>query len=399
MLTKFSLKVSLLSLLFFGISTFVYAQEASVNVYFFNSQGCPHCHNEAQFLEKLEDKYPGLRVESFEVSRNYENRVLFIKTAEKLGQSANGVPFTVIGKQSFVGFSDSITGPILEAKINDCLAGGCEDFVGDIINPTDDSKSQDENIKVEDKKDIFSIPILGEISAKNISLPLLTLVLGFVDGFNPCAMWVLLFLISMLIGVENKKRRWILGMVFILTSAVVYFVFMSLWLNLLLFLGFIIWVRVIIGLVSLFGGLFSIKKGMEKFNGCSVTGADRKQKIFEKMKEVIHRKSLLLSLVGIITLAFSVNLIELICSAGLPAIYTQILAINNLSFLQYYSYILLYVMIFMLDDMVVFILAMKTLEVTGLTTKYSKATRLIGGAIMVIIGILLLFRPDWIMFG
>ena len=155
----------------------------------------------------------------------------------------------------------------------------------------------------------------------------------------------------------------------------------------------------IIGLVALSGGVFSIRKGFQESNGCSIAGADKKQKIFERMKTVIHRENLLLALVGIVTLAFSVNLIELVCSAGLPAIYTQILAINNLAVWQYYAYILFYVAVFMLDDLIIFILAMKTLEVTGMTTKYSRVTRVIGGSVMIVVGILLLFKPEWIMFG
>jgi hypothetical protein len=106
-----------------------------------------------------------------------------------------------------------------------------------------------------------------------------------------------------------------------------------------------------------------------------------------------------LALGGIIVLAFLVNLVELVCSAGLPAIYTQILALNNLANWQYYFYIFLYVFFFMVDDLLIFIVAMVTLKMTGLSTRYARYSHLIGGILMIIIGILLIFKPEWLMFG
>jgi len=116
------------------------------------------------------------------------------------------------------------------------------------------------------------------------------------------------------------------------------------------------------------------------------------------MKAVIQQSSLLLGVGGIIVLAFAVNLVELICSAGLPAVYTQILALNEMSSLQYYLYILVYIFFFMLDDLFIFFVAMITLEMTGITTKYSRASRLVGGLIMLAIGLMLIFKPGWLMF-
>ena len=107
--------------------------------------------------------------------------------------------------------------------------------------------------------------------------------MGVLDGFNPCAMWVLLFLISLLLGMENKKRMWILGSAFIVASASVYFLFMSAWLNLILFLGFVSWVKILIGFFALLGGIYSIKEFVfNKDSGCKVTGDETRQKIFEK---------------------------------------------------------------------------------------------------------------------
>ena len=105
------------------------------------------------------------------------------------------------------------------------------------------------------------------------------------------------------------------------------------------------------------------------------------------------------ALAGIIALAVAVNLVELLCSAGLPVVFTQILALNNLPTWQYYAYLILYIFIFILDDLIVFILAMLTLKMTGLGNKYARYSHLIGGAVMVIVGLLLIFKPEWLMFG
>jgi len=213
-------------------------------------------------------------------------------------------------------------------------------------------------------------------------------------------MWVLLFLISLLLGTKDKKRMWLLGTTFIVASAAVYFLFMVAWLNLIMFLGFIIWVRIIIGLIALLGGSYSLKEFfVNKKNACKVICVEKKRKTFDKMKTAIHQNSLWLALSGIILLAFAVNLVELICSAGLPAVYTQILALNDMATWKYYFYILIYIFFFMLDDLVVFFIAMTTLQITGVTTKYTRISRLVGGLIMLAIGLMLIFKPEWLMFG
>ena len=175
---------------------------------------------------------------------------------------------------------------------------------------------------------------------------------------------------------------------------------MSAWLNLVLFLGLIIWIRLAIALLALFGGSYCIREFfVNKTDGCKVTGYEKRQKIFEKLKSIVKQNNLWIAIGGIILLAFLVNLVELICSAGLPVVFTQVLAMNNLSTWGYYSHILLYIFFFMVDDLFVFFVAMITLKMTGITTKYAKYSHLIGGILMVTIGILLIFKPEWLMFG
>lgn len=373
--------------------------DKTVNLYFFWGEGCPHCANEKPYLENLKEKYPQLQVHEYEVWGSAENRKLMVEFGKKLNAQVSGVPFTVVGEHYVIGWMDEKnTGAQIEEAINCVINESCRDIGLEINGET--AKKDGKAIQIKKIPETLTLPLVGEIKTKNISLPVLTVIIAALDGFNPCAMWTLLFLISLLLGMQNRRRMWILGSAFIIASAVVYFLFLSAWLNLLLFIGFILIVRIIIALVALGGGGYYLKEYF--FNphaGCVATGGEKRKKVFEKLKQLTHEKHFFIALAGIILLAFAVNLVELICSAGLPAVYTQILTLSELPMWQYYGYLLLYIFIFMLDDLLVFFTAMITLKITGLSDRYSRLSHLIGGIAMVIIGLLLLFKPEWLMFG
>lgn len=378
------------------------SQSEGIHIYFFWGKGCPHCEKEKPFLNTIAKKYPQVEIQSYEVWENKENRDLMVEFAKKLGADVRGVPFTVIGEKYVSGWMDEdYTGAQIEDSINCAINNGCRDIGAEVgIMEVKGGKidgADEESSGIPEK---LTLPFLGEIETKNFSLPAMTLIFGALDGFNPCAMWTLLFLISLLLGMKDRKRMFILGSAFIITSALVYFFFMAAWLNLILFIGMIIWVRLAIGMVALAGGGYNLKEYFtNKDSGCKVTGSEKRQRIFEKLKNITQRKNFYLAFGGIIVLAFAVNLVELICSAGLPAIYTQILTLSNLNPFQYYLYIMFYIFVFMLDDLFVFFAAMATLQMVGFTTKYAHRSRLISGILMLAIGLMLIFKPEWLMFG
>lgn len=395
---------SILFALFFGWN-FTSADSNKINVYFFYGDGCPHCAKEEVFLSGLKDKYPDVNIRSFEVWGSQENRQMLIGIGKELNINISGVPFTLVGDKYFIGWYDEkSTGAAIEEAIQYASSANCRDIGAEVlasICPT--SLQVEEKCDYEEKKSPIpqkiKVPVIGEIEIKNFSLPFLTIILGVLDGFNPCAMWTLLFLISLLLGMKDRKRMWILGSAFIVASASVYFLFMSAWLNLILFLGFVAWIRILIGAFALAGGGYSVKEFIfNKDAGCKVTGDEKRKRTFDKMKLAVQQNSLWLALGGIIVLAFAVNLVELICSAGLPAVYTQVLALNEMAGWHYYLYILLYIFFFMLDDLFIFFIAMITLEMTGITTKYARMSRLIGGLVMLVIGLMLILKPEWLMF-
>ncbi len=409
---NFCVKYILFFLLLFFVFVFHSAKAANeTTAYFFWGEGCPHCAQEENFLKTLKQEHPELSIKTFEIYNHQKNAAFLEEIAKKLGTTVSGVPFLIIGDEAIIGYADGFTSNKIENRVKECLESGCSDSVAPLLKEATAAKIDDGNEensegdkqagdKNSEENQAVKLPFLGETDIYKFSLPVLTVILGALDGFNPCAMWTLLFLISLLLGMKNRRRMWTLGVTFIVASAAVYFLFMSAWLNLMLFLGLIVWVRLGIGALALFGGGYSLKEFFtNKGGGCKVTGTEKRQKVFEKLKAVTYQKSLWLALGGIVILAFMVNLVELICSAGLPAIYTQILAINDLAAWQYYLYIFLYIFFFMLDDLFVFFMAMITLEMTGVTTKYARYSRLIGGILMLIIGILLILKPEWLMFG
>jgi hypothetical protein len=211
---------------------------------------------------------------------------------------------------------------------------------------------------------------------------------AFIDGFNPCAMWVLLFLISLLLEVEDKFKKWTLGIVFLLTSGVSYFFFLAAWLEINELIGLIPWTRGIIALFAWGAGIWSIKSYLDekdKDSGCKVAGNEDRQKMFAKLKKIVLEQSFILSIIGIIFLALSVNLFELLCSAALPATYTNVLASQDVTGLAKYAYLLFYVIVFMIDDIIIFAIAMITMQVTGISTKYNRLSKLIGGIVMMLL--------------
>lgn len=401
---KFLLLLFLI-VLFLGFNDNALAKDREVNAYLFYGESCPHCAKEEAFFDSIKDDYPTLSLKKFEVYYDRENISLMKEVSKKLNANSSGVPFLVIGNEYFVGYSEGVTSTMIENQIKFGINNDTPDIVGDIIKQRSNEEAIKETLIKDDSKEnhkerFLKLPFIGNVNVYKVSMPILAITMGILDGFNPCAMWVLIFLISMLIGMGNRKRMWTIGTTFIVASALVYFVFMTAWLNLILFLGFISIIRIIIGLVSIFGGGYNLKEFFtKKDNTCEVTNEGQKEKIIDKLKRITKEKNLIFALGGIIVLAFMVNLIELVCSAGLPALFAQVLSMNDISSAGYYGYILIYIFFFMLDDLIIFVIAMMTLKVTGMTNKYTKFSHLIGGVLMLIIGILLIFKPELLMFG
>ncbi|MBU1137143.1 hypothetical protein KKD72_02125 [Patescibacteria group bacterium] len=390
----------------------VFAQPTnSAKVYFFYGETCPHCKKEKAFLEELKPKYPGLEIVSYEVFDNRENAKLFQEFLAACGENvAIRVPATFIGNEVIIGYTDdATTGKRIENAINACLGNQCPDPLDKIdgcefcqCQEGKECLCQECDCPAGQNGEIIDYPLIGEINLSRLSLPVLTIAVAALDGFNPCAMWVLLFLIALLINVRSRKKMWLVGGVFIAASGIVYYLLLSAWLNLFLALGYVSLTRVVIGVLAIGVGVWQLKKFITYRPGvCEIApvGGKLNQSLTQRAKQVVQSTTLPATLLGVVVLALGVNLVEFFCSAGLPAIYTRILSLSQLNPLSYYLYLLLYTFVFMLDDLIIFIIAAVTLSKIGFTDKYSKWATLTGGLVILILGFLLIFRPDFLMFG
>lgn len=391
---------------FFLFNCNVSAKE-KVKLYFFHGDGCPHCAEEEKLLKDISKDYPNVKIIELEVWNNKNNALLMKKVGNLMDADITGVPLTVIGSTAIAGYNDSIG-----QKINRALLFYTEnnsnyiDLVSNIKNGTytKGSKKIKDEFSIEDKKSDSSstikVPIIGNVNMKNVSIPIAAATIGLIDGFNPCAMWILLFLISMLLGMKDRRRMWVLGIIFLTTSALMYMAIMLSWFNIVVSVMASVIFRRIIAVIAIVGAVINLKGFFTtKEDGCNVVDAKKRKKIFSKIKKFTSEKSLILSILGVIGLACSVNIVELACSAGLPMVFTQVLALNNVSSISAFFYTLIYILFFLIDDIIVFSIAMATTKITAISTKYNKYSHLIGGIIMFIIGILLIFKPEWLMFN
>lgn len=386
------------------------AQWKMPRVYLFYSKSCPHCVEEIKFLTKLKTEMLGLEVATFEISEDKLDQAVLNAVAGAFSLPVGGIPLTIIGQDMVTGFdNEKSMGETIKAAIQKNI--GVADLLEPIImkaSPNFLEKNLIKTVKpqkidqpqiIQTGAETMRLPIFGEINIGKLSLPILTVVLGLADGFNPCAMWILVFLITLLLG-QSWKRRLILGGVFIFISGLVYFLFMAAWLNFFLFIGLNFWIRLVVAGLAIIMGFLQLKTFFKKPNaGCAVANAEQKRSIVQKVKEVVQRKNLWLAFAGVAIVAAGVNLLEMLCSLGLPAIYTNVLSASDLPTWKYYAYLVGYIFFYILDDIVVFVLAMATLKITGVENKYKRFISLVGGVIILLIGVLLLLKPGWLMFS
>lgn len=380
-------------------------------IYLFWSDTCSHCAKARRFLEDVTASDSRLQLRSHEVSASAETEQLFLRTVAAYGIEVPAVPLVLIGERAFVGYvDDGSTGAAMLSAALACYEAGCPDIVGFLARQlrsettgppvAADGLTGPPGTPGPPLPAMLDIPLIGSVSTGSLSLPVLTILLAAVDGFNPCAMWVLVVLLGLLLGMTDHVRMWILGGVFLLASAVVYFLFMAAWLNVLLILGALAWIRLAVGAIALAGGAWNLFEFFRNPAGsCRVRSPGQRSRLVERLKASVRQRSLVVAIVGIVAIAVAANLVELLCSAGIPAVFTQVLAMSALPAWQYYLYLLLYLAVFLLDDLAVFVVAMVSLQASGLTVRYARFSHLIGGTILLAVGALLMLRPDWLQFS
>ena len=343
---------------------------------FFWGEGCPHCARAKPFLAELQRRYPALVVRDYEVMEHRENLPVLEEMAKRHGVEATGVPMIFVGSKVIAGFSKG-KGAEVEAAVQQALAERAGTGRGAAGTGT-----------------AIDLPFIGRLEGSAFSLPLFTLIIAGADSFNPCAFFVLFFLLSLLVHARSRGRMLLIGGTFVLCSGVVYFLFMAAWLNLFLYIGQLPAVTVAAGVIAVVIGLINIKDFFLFHKGISLTIPEQaKPKLFARMRSLLRAGALPAMLTGTVVLALAANSYELLCTAGFPMVYTRILTLSPLTPLQHYLYLALYNGVYTVPLAVIVALFAVTLGGKKLTEWQGRVLKLVSGTMMLALGTVLLAAP------
>lgn len=387
------------------------SQAKKVKIEYFGRKDCKNCANLEKFLKELSTKRDDFEYVEHKIDESKEEKAFFDETASKL-KLVKGTPIIYIDGHIIQGFNTAdTTGKEIESLIN---SGKIKDKIltlkeyvesgqaGNVSSNgavcTGDTVCEVPGLtKGAENQVLVNIPIINKtVDLTNYSLFTMSLILGTIDGFNPCAMWVLVLFLTALIAVGNKVKMFRVAGLFILAEAVMYFFILNAWIYAWDFVGLDKWVTPIVGIVGIIGGIFFIRNYLKKGDTleCEVTDFEQRAKISKKIKDIANKPFTLLTALAIIGLALSVNVIEFACSVGIPQTYTKILQINEVPFWTRQFYTFIYIIGYMIDDIVVFGFALMSVNKLQLTTKYSKWVNLFGGILMIILGLIMLIKPS-----
>ena len=349
-----------------------------VHLYFFWSQKCPHCLKALPFIDAIDREHEWLEVHSAEISQSRQNAKRYIAMADSLGLEARSVPAFFVCGRMITGY-DSPAGTGQEIL---ALARACELSPGTAPAQTRD-KTQ------------FSLPFIGTFSPQGGSLLAFTLIIAGMDSFNPCAFFVLLFLLSLMVHARSRTRMLLIGTTFVVISALVYFMFMAAWLNLFMMLGAIPVITVIAGAIAVAIGLINTKDYFLFKRGPSLSLPDAaRPALFRRMRELLKADRVPAMLLGTAALAVAANSYELLCTAGFPMVYTRMLTLSELGAIEYYAYLLLYNLVYVLPLLAIVLVFSFTLGARKLSERQGRFLKLLSGLMMLGLGLMLLFAPD-----
>lgn len=363
-----------------------HTETQKIIIYFFWGDGCPHCEREKVFLAGLMKKYPQVEIKSYEVWYDPMSADFFAQMVKAAGIKATGVPVTFIDKTAFTGYSEN-TGTAIEGIVKKCVDSGCIDPVEMLSKPA--AKEEQE----EEEEGHIDIPFLGRVDPSKTSLLILTIIIGVLDSFNPCAFFVLFFLLSLLIYAKSRRRMLIVGGTFVFLSGVIYFLFMAAWLNIFLITGQMKIITTLAGIIALVIAAINIKDFFIFAKGVSLVIPEKaKPKLFERMRNLLQAASIMSMFAGTVLLAIAANTYELLCTVGFPMVFTRILTLHNLTSMQYYLYLILYNVVYIIPLFVIVIFFVITLGAKKLTEWQGRKLKLISGIMMLFLGIVLLTK-------
>ena len=361
----------------------------------FVRQGCPHCEKAKTYLTKLKQRYPQLQITVRDIGEDPQALLRLKALAAKFDMTQLGVPAFYVRGELVVGFqSAEITGKQLEE-----LLGRPPPDAGTLSEGTCPLEPEVPCPPAHTQEDVggqrIHVPFFGDQTLSELGLPLFTLFLGFLDGFNPCAMWVLLFLLALLAHLQDRRKMFLLAGTFVLVSGIVYFMFMAAWLNVFLYIGYVRNIQVMMGGLAVGIGLVNVKEFFAFGQGISLSIPDSaKPGLYARVRKILAAEHVGQAMFGILVLAILVNMVEFLCTAGFPAMFTQVLSQQGLTTSEYYGYLGLYNLAYIADDAAMVTIAVVTLSHHKLQEREGRWLKLISGLVMLGLGVLLLFAPE-----
>jgi thiol-disulfide isomerase/thioredoxin len=389
-----------------------------VTIYFFWGDGCPHCAAAEPFLADLAGRYPSVTIRDYEVWYHEENREPLIKMAAKFGFEPSGVPTIFVGDRYWVGFGEDTIGAEIEATVAACIQLGCPDAGSGVITPaataaptpvamptaevavvgsppgeTTTAASQPSGGAAAGS---LSLPFLGSVDLATQSLALSTALIAFVDGFNPCSLWVLGILLALTLHTGSRKKVFIIGLVFLTVTSLVYALFIAGLFTMFTIVSFAPWIRIVIALVALFFAAVNIKDYFWYKAGISFTIADEKKPgLYKSMRRVLSAGDSMPALIGAtIVMSAGASLVEFSCTAGFPVLWTNLLAAQGVTALTFAALLGLYMVIYQLDEIAIFMAAVVSLRASKLEEKQGRILKLVGGMLMLTLAVVMLVNPN-----
>jgi len=402
-------------------------------IYFFWGDGCPHCAAAKPFLARLTQKYPGVQVRDFEVWNNAANREPLIKMAAKFGFEPTGVPTIFIGGRYWVGFSEEPIGRELEAYVASCARSGCPDAGAGVLSPAAaaltgppvptlapptvvpvGSAAQKPGVQPTAapavaqasvgspsaaplaKNSTLSLPLIGSVDLATQSLALSTALIAFVDGFNPCSLWVLSVLLALTLHTGSRKKVLIIGLVFLTVTSLVYMMFITGLFTMFTIVSFAGWIRLLVAVVALFFAAVNIKDYFWYKEGISFTIADEKKPgLYRSMRRVLNAGDSMPALIGAtIVMSAGASLVEFSCTAGFPVLWTNLLVSQGVTALTFVALLALYMLIYQIDELAIFLVAVFSMRASRIEEKHGRILKLIGGMLMLTLAAVMLTNPS-----
>jgi hypothetical protein len=385
--------------------------DAEVHLYFFWSRTCPHCREALPHIQALDTELPWLRLHSHELTGGRVHVEQYVHLAEQLGREARSVPAFFICERMLTGWDGAdgigaeirrlaeLCRPAVTEAPDAGAAGGRADVPGDVAAAAPDAGTKGSTMGAgllrEAAAAPLRVPVLGEVDTDSVSLPLFTLVIAGLDAFNPCAFFVLLFLLSLMVHARSRARMLLVGGTFVFFSGLVYFLFMAAWLNLFLVVGGAPVVTVVAGAVAVLIGLLNVKDFFWFRQGPSLSIPEQaKPGLYQRMRGLLNAESLATMLFGTVALALAANSYELLCTAGFPMVYTRVLTLHDLSGWSYYAYLALYNIVYVLPLAAIVLAFTFTLGARKLSEREGRVLKLLSGVMMLGLGVTMLLRPE-----